>query len=116
MLDAQFDNAEGLKHLMMRDPKTGKFERITGDAEQIDEALKSDNAFWIYTKDPSVQAFTDLLNRAIDRPAEHVELAGTDGGPIVIKWQTDEEPSDSEVKENPSLERGEERREVKRGQ
>src|SRR5215831_18474491 len=99
MLDAQFDNAEGLKHLMMRDPKTGKFERITGDAKQIDEALKTDNAFWIYTKDPSVQAFTDLLNRALDKPAEHVEIAG--GGSITIHWQTrdDDEKESGEVRE-----------------
>ena|SRR5215831_8216238 len=70
LIDAQIDNAQGLKHLMMRDPKTGKFERITGDAKHIDKALKSKNACWIYTKDPNVQAFTDLLNRALDRPAE----------------------------------------------
>jgi hypothetical protein len=45
----------GIKHLMMRDLKMGKFERITGDAKQIDKALKMKNAFWIYTKDPNVQ-------------------------------------------------------------
>jgi len=47
LLEAQLDNAEGIRHLMMRDPKTGKFERITGDAKQIDKALKSKNACWI---------------------------------------------------------------------
>jgi hypothetical protein len=82
LLDAQIDNAQGLQHLMMRDPKTGKFERITGDAKQVDKALKSKNAFWIYTKDPNVQAFTDLMNRALDKPAEHVQVAGADGGPL----------------------------------
>ena len=90
LLAAQIDNALGIKHLMMRDPKTGKFERITGGVEQIDKAVKSKNACWIYTKDPNVQASTDLLNRAIDRPAEHVQLEGADGGPLVIRWQTDE--------------------------
>jgi hypothetical protein len=74
---------------MMRDPKTGKFERITGDAKQIDKALKSKNACWIYTKDPSIAAFTDLLNRAIDKPAEHVQVEGA--GSITIRWQTDDE-------------------------
>jgi hypothetical protein len=88
-LDAMSDNIIG-RHLMMRDPKTGKFERITGDAKQIDKALKSKNAFWIYSKDPNVQAFTDLLNRAIDKPAEHVQVEG--GGSITIRWQRDEEP------------------------
>jgi hypothetical protein len=90
LIDAQIDNAVGIRHLMMRDPKTGKFERVTGGVEQIDEALKSNNVCWIYTKDPSVQAFTDLLNRALDKPAEQVQVAGADGGPIVIHWQRDE--------------------------
>ena len=82
------DNVTGIRHLMMRDPKTGQFERVTGSAAQIDKALKSKNAFWIYTKDPNVQAFTDLLNRAIDKPAEHIQVAGE--GSITIRWQKDE--------------------------
>jgi hypothetical protein len=86
------DKVVGIRHLMMRDPKTGKFERVTGSAAQIDKALKTKNAVWIYTKDPNVQAFTDLLNRAIDKPAEHIQVAGADGGPLTIRWQTDEEP------------------------
>src|SRR5215472_3749205 len=89
-LDVMSANITGIRDLMMRDPKTGKFERITGDAKQIDKALKTKTAFWIYTKDPNVQAFTDLLNRCIDKPAEHVEIAGE--GSITIKWQTDDEP------------------------
>ena len=48
-LDAMSDNITGIRHLMMRDPKTGKFERITGDAKQIDKALKTQTVFWIYT-------------------------------------------------------------------
>src|SRR5215831_1805015 len=100
LLDAQIDNAQGLKHLMMRDPKTGQFTRVTGDAQEVDEAVKTGNAFWIYTKDPNVQAFTDLMNRALDKPAEHVEIAGADGGPIVIQWQTDDDEKESgEVRE-----------------
>ena len=89
LIDAQIANAVGISHLMMRDPKTGKLERITGDAKQIDKAIKSKNACWIYTKDPNVQAFTDLMNRAIDKPAEHVQVEGA--GSITIRWQTDDE-------------------------
>ena len=87
MRDAQFDNAEGLKHLMMRDPKTGKFERITGDAKQIDKALKTKNAVWIYTKDPK------------GKPTEQIQLSGADG-PLVIRWQRadDDEPKRIEGK------------------
>jgi hypothetical protein len=87
-LEAMADNVTGIKHLMMRDPKTGQFTRVIGDAKQIDKALKTKNTFWIYTKDPNVQAFTDLLNRAIDKPAEHIQVAGE--GNITIRWQTDE--------------------------
>ena len=81
--------AIGIRHLMMRDPKTGKLERITGNAKQIDKAIKSKNACWIYTKDPNIAAFTDLLNRAIDKPAEHIQVAGE--GNITIRWQKDEQ-------------------------
>jgi hypothetical protein len=87
LLESAYDHAVGIRHLMMRDPKTGQFERVTGTAEQIDEALKSPNAFWIYTKDPSVQAFTDLLNRAMGKPAAQVEVTGSDDGPVIFKWQ-----------------------------
>src|SRR5215813_13976926 len=95
-LEAMADNVIGIRHLMMRDPKTGKFERITGDAKQIDKALKSKNACWIYTKDPNVQAYTDLLNRAIDKPAEHVAIEGA--GSITIRWQTGDEKESGEVR------------------
>ena len=78
LLAAQIDNAVGIKHLMVLAPKTGKFERVTGDAKQIDQALKKKTACWIYTKDPNVQVFTDLLNRTLDKPAEHVQVAGPD--------------------------------------
>ena len=59
LLDAQIANAIGVRHLMMRDPATGKFERLAGGPEQIDKALETGNAFWIYTKDPNVAAFTE---------------------------------------------------------
>jgi hypothetical protein len=94
LISAQLDNAQGIRHLMMRDPATGKFERIKNETNdpkveqaQIDAALKSGNAVWIYTKDPSVQAFTDLLNRALDKPAEQVKVTGENGGPVIFKWQ-----------------------------
>ena len=73
-------NAEGIRHLMMHDPKTGKYERVTGSPDEMKEALAS-GPFYIYTKDPNVQALTDLMNRAIDKPSEHVQVAGADGGP-----------------------------------
>jgi hypothetical protein len=71
LLDAAIDHALGIKHFFKRNPTTGQWERLT-DPDQISEALVKDEGFWIYTKDPSVQAFTDLLNRALGKPAAQV--------------------------------------------
>jgi hypothetical protein len=91
MVDAQIDNAMGIRHFIVRGP-AGKFERLT-DPVQIEAALNAEGAtegstYWIYTKDPCTPAFTDLLNRTIDKPAEHVALTGVDDGPITFKWQS----------------------------
>jgi hypothetical protein len=78
----------------MRDPATGKFERVAIDTDdprvaeaQIDAAMKSGNAVWIYTKDPNVHALTELMNRAIDKPARQTKVMGMSDGPVMIKWQ-----------------------------
>lgn len=76
---AQIANAKGLKYLVTREKSSGKFIRVTeamakakqGDSEEIIE---------VWEKDPSVQAFTDLMNRALDKPAEQEqqhEVKGT---------------------------------------
>lgn len=88
LVEAQLDNALGIKHFIVRG-KTGKFERLT-DPAQIEAALNAPNAeegstYWIYTKDPSIQAFADLMNRAIDKPIEPMEVTVPE--PIVLKWQ-----------------------------
>src|SRR5262249_42119445 len=94
MIEAQIANACGVQHFFLRDGSTGQFKRIT-DPDEIEAALNAENAgegstYWIFSKDPNVQAFTDLLNRAIDKPAEHVNIAGADGGSLTIRWQRDE--------------------------
>lgn len=74
MIEAQVDSSIGLRHFMLRDPKTGQFKRLT-DADEIVAALNTEDTanFWVYTKDPANQAFVDLANRTIDKPTEHVE-------------------------------------------
>lgn len=69
LVDAQVANAKGLQYLVYRDKQTGKFERVRSleDVDQDAEVIE------VWEKDPSVQAFTDLLNRAIDRPKEQVQ-------------------------------------------
>src|SRR5262249_35802543 len=86
-----------MQHAAAYDIETGGprkwFERETGDGQQDDKGLKTKNAMWIYTKDPNVQAFSDLMNRAIDKPAEHVQVEGA--GSITIRWQTGESEKES---------------------
>lgn len=70
--------ATGINHMMLRDPENGQWVRLTSQ-EQIEEALNAPGAeegktFWIHTKDPDVQAASDLLNRAIGKPVEEVDI------------------------------------------
>ena len=74
MVAAQIANARGISHFLLRDPKTGKFDRLT-DLDQIqaalnDPAAQEGSTYYIWTKDPSVQAFTDLMNRTLDKAKE----------------------------------------------
>lgn len=90
MARSQIDAATGVRHFILRDPKTGKFERVTDEGKIID-ALNAEDAeegstYYIYTKDPSTQAFTDLMNRAIDKPKEQEQEIEHKGG-ITITWQ-----------------------------
>ena len=87
LVEAQIANAMGIKYLVVREKKTGKFVRVAeakakqalGDGEEIME---------VWEKDPSVQAFSDLINRTLDKPPEQVAVTGGDGGPIEIRWKS----------------------------
>jgi len=89
LLEAQIAHAKGLKYLVVRNAKTGKFERVT--KERMDALLESGDEqelerLEVWDKDPSVQAFTDLLNRALDKPAEQ-EQSHKHSGKIEIGWK-----------------------------
>jgi hypothetical protein len=91
MIAAQIANAQGIRHTFMRD-QTGRFVQLT-DPKDIEVALNAGDEkkyYWTFTKDPSVQAFTDLLNRALDKPAEQ-EQAVTVTGALKIRWQDDDD-------------------------
>src|SRR3990167_5469331 len=85
MVQAQVANAIGLKYLVVRDKASGKFIRVTeamakaklGQSEEIIEA---------WEKEPSTPAFTDLMNRALDKPKEQ-EQEHLVSGALVIKWK-----------------------------
>lgn len=85
MIQAQIAHAQGIGHVFTRDDK-GKFTKIA-DADHVEALLTKgveEEHYWIFAKDPSVQAFSDLLNRALDKPAEHIEMTGKDQGPLEI--------------------------------
>ena len=91
MLKAQIAHAIGIGHVYTRDNK-GKFSRIE-DGAHIDRLLsegEQDKDYWIFAKDPSVQAFSDLMDRAIDRPIQPAKVTGEDGGPVehVFRWKS----------------------------
>lgn len=77
LIDAQISNAIGLHFLVVREKASGKFLRVgKGRAEKLNP---EEEIIEVWDKDPSVQAFTDLLNRTIDKPAEQIqkiELSG----------------------------------------
>lgn len=88
LVDAQIANAKGISYLVVRDKASGKFLRVSkGKAEKLDPEHE---IIEIWEKDPQVQAFTDLMNRAIDKPAEQVKVTGADDGPVehVFRWQS----------------------------
>ena len=79
LVEAQIANAMGIKYLVLRDKRTGKFTKLTKEAaDKLLEANDDDSLALVevWEKDPSVQAFTDLMNRAIDKPIEQQEHFG----------------------------------------
>jgi hypothetical protein len=79
LVEAQIANALGVKYLVVRDKKSGKFIRVTQAMAKQAENKGQFERVEVWEKDPSVQAFTDLLNRALDKPKEQeqeIKLAG----------------------------------------
>jgi len=90
MVSAQVAHAKGLKYLVTRDAKTGKFTRVS--REMMDKLLEAGDEdalarVEVWEKEPSVQAFTDLLNRALDKPKEQEQEIRHAGG-LVIQHET----------------------------
>jgi hypothetical protein len=87
LVDAQLANAKGIKYLVVREKKSGKFIRVTeAMARQKQELTDNEEIIEVWEKDPSVQAFTDLMNRAIDKPKEQEQEVDVNAE-IVIRWQ-----------------------------
>jgi len=75
LVEAQIDNAKGIKYLVVREKKTGKFVRVTESMAKV-KLGDSEETVEVYEKDPNVLAFTDLMNRTIDKPTETVKNEG----------------------------------------
>ncbi len=87
MVDAQIASAKGINHFFMRN-SAGQFEQVK-DPKLIAAALNAGEEgsyYWIFTQNPNTQAFAAIADRSIDKPSEHVEMTGAEGGPLVVKW------------------------------
>jgi hypothetical protein len=69
LVAAQLANAKGIKYLVVRSKSTGKFIRVSEGAAKVLQG-SDEEIIEVWEKDPSVQAFTDLMNRALDKPKE----------------------------------------------
>ena len=81
MIAAQIDHAKGLKYLVTRE-KSGKFVRVT---EAMAKERLGDESFIVevWEKDPSTQAFSDLMNRAYDKPKEQEQEVAVTGKLVI---------------------------------
>lgn len=79
---AQKAQALGTKYLVTRDPKTGKFVPLDEAATKLMLDCGQGHAIEVWDRPPSTPAFVSLWDRALDKPSEHIELTGEDGGPV----------------------------------
>jgi hypothetical protein len=87
LVDAQIANAQGIKYLVLRHAKSGKFIKRIEDATGEIKLDPDNEIIEVWAKDPSVQAFTDLMNRTIDKPAETVNQEVTHTIKV-YKWKS----------------------------
>lgn len=73
MTAAQIAAAKGIQHFVLRD-KNGRFEKVTSEVAALAALNDPEAVYEFWTRDPSIQAYTDLMNRAIDKPSEHVDI------------------------------------------
>ena len=71
ILEAQVANAMGIKYIVVRKKKGGKFTRVTTAMAKAREGLQNDEEIIeVWEKDPSSHAFKELLDRAYGKPRE----------------------------------------------
>lgn len=86
MASAQIAAAKGLRYLVTRDRKSGKFIRVTEAMAKAKSGADDDEeTIEVWEKDPSVQAFTDLMNRALDKPKEQEQVISISGELTIVE-------------------------------
>jgi len=90
MTEAQISAAEGVKYLVARNKKGGKFTHLTAESAQaiLSGQNTEDEIIEEWEKIPSTAAFTDLMNRVLGKPADTVSADVK--GNIVISWMGEE--------------------------
>ena len=73
LVTAQIQNALGLKYLVTRDKNTGKFIRVTEAMAKAAEG-SDEEIIEVWEKEPSVDAFKSLMDRALDKPKEQEQV------------------------------------------
>ena len=86
MAEAQMAAAQGLKYLVKRDKRGGKFEVVTEEMVKAGIFEQDDVLIEVWDKQPSTPAFTDLMNRALDKPKEQEQSVKLDGT-LVLKHE-----------------------------
>lgn len=82
--EAQKAQALGTKYLVTRDKKSGKFIPLNEATTKLMLECGQGEDIEIWDRPPSTQAAQFLADRAIDRPTEHHEITGEDGGPVQL--------------------------------
>ncbi len=70
MIEAQFSRAKGLKYLVTREKGSGKFIKVTEAMAQAFSESDEQPIIEVWEKAPCVQSWTDLMNRALDKPKD----------------------------------------------
>ena len=79
LVESQVANATGIRYLVAREKRGGRFRRLEREPLPGEIVGSDDEIIEVWHKDPCIAAFTDLMNRAIDKPTEiqQVEVSGS---------------------------------------
>jgi hypothetical protein len=85
MIEAQIAAATGASQFVSRDD-AGRY-KVIEDPDELRACVALGKALPIFTRLPSTSAFADLMNRALGKPKERLEVSGTAAEPVVFRWQ-----------------------------